>query len=77
MDGEPDDDAVEQLSKEIATRGLILQLDKVNTPGQLMFALPVRGMASWRATLRRERKRVAYGDGVTRSAAIRDALGKL
>jgi hypothetical protein len=72
-----DDAAVAHLSADVADRGMTLDPSRLNTPGQLAFAVPVRGLTTWRATIKRDGKRVAHGDGVTRSAAIRDALNKL
>ena len=75
---EPEADPVlAKLRHQVAGRGLELRLDHLYTPGQLAFAVPVRGLDTWRATLRRDGKRVAYGDGITQVAAIRDALRAL
>jgi hypothetical protein len=70
------DDGLAGLERRAASLGLDVELQHVNTAAQLAFAAPVRSLDSWRAVLRHEGRRVAYGDGVTQAAAVRDALAK-
>lgn len=70
----PTADISEQLRSRIEEFGLELRLLHLGTPGQLAFAVPVRGLDYWQARLLRDRRLVAHGEGVTPDAAVEDAL---
>lgn len=66
----------DHLRYRIAGLGLEVRLCRLGTPGQLAFAVPVRGLDYWQARLVRDGKLVVHGEGVTADAAVRDALGR-
>jgi len=68
------EDVPAELRARVAQLGLELRLRHLGTPGQLAFALPVRGLDYWQARLLRDGKLVVHGEGVTVEAAVRDAL---
>jgi hypothetical protein len=68
------EDVPAELRARVAELGLELRLPHLGTPGQLAFALPVRGLDYWQARLLRDGKLVAHGEGVSPDAVVRDAL---
>jgi hypothetical protein len=67
-------DLSEQLRSRIEELGLELRLRRLGTPGQLAFAVPIRGLDYWQARLLRDGRMAAHGEGVSREAAVSDAL---
>jgi hypothetical protein len=67
----------DRLRDRVAELGLELRLHHLGTPGQLAFAVPVRGLDYWQARLLRDGKLVVHGEGVTAEAAVADALAAL
>ena len=74
MRPEDDEQRLNQLRERVAQLGLTLELRHQNTPGQLNFVLPVRGLASWGAILRHDGRIVASDARNTRAEAIDAAL---
>jgi hypothetical protein len=73
-DRNPVQELPDHLRYRIAGLGLEVRLRRLGTPGQLAFALPVRGLDYWQARLLRDGKLVTHGEGVTPEAAVRTAL---
>jgi hypothetical protein len=76
-DRDPIEELPDRLRSRIEELGLEVRLRHLGTPGQLAFAVPVRGLDYWQARLIRDRKLVTHGEGVTPEAAVDYALRAL
>jgi hypothetical protein len=72
--GKDDGEVSAGLRSQVEERGLELHLRHLGTPGQLAFAVPVRGLDYWGVRLLRDGRLVAEGVGVNPDAAVEDAL---